>query len=357
VPRTPASDRLPALFLPHEIAVYRGVCSLYMGEASAAIKDFAAAVELAQQALHANFPPGEQGQGSIYSEHEASMGPRTTVSGGRSSMPSSKDHPVSRLPPEVTSQRGLDCFACEAQYNIALCQLVAKQYGNALSTCQHLLDCQEALKDLGPQAICLAWFLIGICNLALGDSSDQLAREAFTQSFANDPRYVDDFLQRHGRRNEPAVGMTQNVMGRGMSPVEPPSRGCPLPPAFRRVGAPYRPVRSRDSVTVHGGGIVASPGAPSSGGGVSQAPGACDAAAEAICCLRPDKSRFSAKLPPLRIQVKDVVIWGRPSAGWPVVRPAGPAPPTGLARLDLLQQQEGLPPIAGGPAVDDGSSL
>lgn len=326
-PRSPVNERLPTLFLPHEIAVYRGLCSLYLGELAAAIQDFAAAVELAQQALLA-------GQSEAMSDAEAPpmwSSCRSREAAGEAAVP--------RLPPEIASQRGLDRFACEAQYNIALCQLMAGQYGPALTTCWRLLDCHDAMKDLGPKASCLAWFLIGICNLATGDMSNEAAREAFTASYADDPRYVDDFLRRHGRRHEPSVGMSRDLMHRGVTPVEPASRGCPLPPVLRRVGAPYRPVRQLGG----GGSSPRPPGAA--------VPGVCDACEEAICCLRPEKSRFSTKLQPLRVQVRDVVVWARPCVGWPAVCPAGPAPPAGLARLDLLHQQDGLQGLSGPTAT------
>lgn len=317
VPASAAADRLPALMLPHEIVLYRGVCSMYIGDAAAAIQDFGTAVELAQQVMFSEQARREEkGKG---------------LPGAQSSP--ADVHRRLRLPPEVASQKGLDCFACEAQYNIALCLLMGHQYRTALDTCQKLLECQEPLKELGAQALCLVWFLIGVCNLALGEVGDKVAREAFTQSYAHDPMYVDDFLRRHGRRHEPAVSM-----GPGVSPVEPPTRGAPVPPisARGRVGAPFRPL---------GGAPTPPPGVRS---GAPAAAGVCDAAPEAVCCLRAaERARLSAKLPPYRLQVRDIVIWVRPSASWPCVRPPRPAPPASLARLDLLQQHETLNSLHG----------
>merc|ERR1712224_163631 len=62
----------------------------------------------------------------------------------------------------------------------------------------------------------------------------------------------------------------------------------------------------------------------------------CDAAAEAVCCLRREKGRLSSRFPPCKLQVKDVVIWGRPSVSWPHVRTPQLVPAASLARLDIL---------------------
>lgn len=316
IPRKLVEDRLPVLFFPHEIAVYRGICSLYLDEPCAAVQDFAAAVELAQQAFLSN-----NGRNVTLATRESDyefMGQSTSnhPSDFFDEAASPCNH---RLPEEIATQKGLDAFACEAQYNIALCQLVSQQHAAALATCNRLMQCQESLRDLGPQALCLCWFLIGVCHLTL-QSGEELAREAFTQSFAKDPRYVDDFLRRHGRRNEGGFHTTPQASGH-LQPVAPPAR-VGAPPLVRRsmYGAPL----------------------------VSTTRPCCDAAPDAICCLRLDKMRLSSRLPPLRVGVRDVVIWGRPSVGLPTVQPAGPAPPAGLARLDLLQSQEPLPSAATG---------
>merc|ERR1719484_144207 len=66
----------------------------------------------------------------------------------------------------------------------------------------------------------------------------------------------------------------------------------------------------------------------------------CDAAAEDVCCLRREKSRLSSRFPPCRLQVKDVVIWSRPSVNWPHVRTPELVPAASLARLDILSHLE-----------------
>merc|ERR1712054_709085 len=130
-------------------------------------------------------------------------------------------------------------------------------------------------------------------------------------SYAHDPVYVDDFLRRHEPTTE---------RGYGGNPTN--------------VGAP-----PRNASTSGGSNTARSQPLRPVGGCPSPPPGArnremCDAAAEAICCLRREKSRLSARFPPCRLQVKDVVIWGRPSVSWPFVRTPQLVPPASLARLD-----------------------
>merc|ERR1711988_1487231 len=200
-------------------------------------------------------------------------------------------------------------------YNITLCHLLAKDYHSALATCERLLDRLDALALIGPSAQCLIWFLVGVCRVALGEGRSDAAREAFMHSYSHDPVYVDDFLRRHEPNKDRGYG------GPGTGSGAAASRGFNInagrPPPLRPVG-----------------------GSPSPPPGRSQSSRDCDAAEEAVCCLRREKSRLSSRFPPCRLQVKDVVIWGRPSVSWPFIRTPELVPAASLARLDILSHQE-----------------
>jgi len=308
-------EGLPPLFLSHELVLFRGVCSLYLGDCAAAAQDFEAALELAQQTaqvLHQSVPftrsPGAS------ADHSASTGSlKGGVEGDRP--------PMAQYPPELTTQAGQDAFECEMLYNITLCHLLAKDHRGALATCERLLGRPDALASIGPSAQCLIWFLVGVCRLALGEGRSDVAREAFMHSYAHDPVYVDDFLRRHEPTSERGYG------GPGASSGAASSRGPGSTSGNNSArGAPFRPI----------GGCPSPP--PGTRWPASR--DICDAAAEAVCCLRREKSRLSSRFPPCRLQVKDVVIWGRPSVTWPFVRTPELVPAASLARLDLLSHQE-----------------
>lgn len=274
-----APEVLPSLFFPHELLLYRGVCSLYLGDLSTAIQDFATSLELLRQLVVAA---------------------------------TSEDTFARRLPPEATSWERLACFECECLSNVALGHLMVRDYHAAAATIERLLINQEALAGLGPSALSFAWFLAGVCQLALGDSSDVRAQESFLRSYSYGPTYVDDFLRRH-----------QDIS----AGTEPPGPR----PGPRRFGGPV-PARSSPShsagnavvccliSSVHRGSSSSAgdeAGFEAQGGGTH--------------------SRLSGLLPPLRLQIRDVVIWGQPCIGWPCVRPPELQTPIALARLDLLQ--------------------
>jgi len=302
------ADGLPPLFLQHELVQYRGACSLYLGDSVAAARDFEAALDLAQQTAQVLQQSGRWG---FNAEHTASTG---SLLGG-----ADVDRAAVQCPPEVTSQAGMDAFECEMLYNITLCHLLAKDHRGALATCERLLDRAEALASIGPSAQCLIWFLVGVCRLALGEGRSDVAREAFMHSYAHDPVYVDDFLRRH----EPGSDRGYGGGGTGTMVV-----------ASRNPGASNGSSSARAPLMRPIGGCPPPPTRTSAASGV------CDAAPEAVCCLRREKSRLSARFPPCRLQVKDVVIWGRPSVSWPFVRTPELVPAASLARLDLLSHQE-----------------
>eukprot|EP00930_Biecheleria_cincta_P032842 TRINITY_DN22760_c0_g1_i1.p1 TRINITY_DN22760_c0_g1~~TRINITY_DN22760_c0_g1_i1.p1 ORF type:complete len:1223 (+),score=266.39 TRINITY_DN22760_c0_g1_i1:158-3826(+) len=353
VPLSNGPDGLPALFLSHELILYRGICSLYLGDVCTAIQDFATALDLVQQ-LAANVQQADW----AYSGSKLQR----------------------MLPPEVASREGLAAFECECLYNIALCHLRdGRDPRAALDAVERLCERQEAVESLGASADSLVWFLAGICHLALGsEANEQHAKEAFGRSYSSDPAYVNDFLRRHSR------SMQDQQQSAGEPSRYPslfrPIGGCPVPVRV--------PLKERE---------------------------ACDAPPEAICCLRKmpgsspatatravletsleedeqtdahlgdegqdgqlggeqhsivgssgtagraeggnasfassigggSRSRqlLSTLLPPLRLTVRDVVIWGRPSVGWPHVCAPEWTPPTILARLDLLRNSL---PVAGG---------
>merc|ERR1712151_364742 len=220
-----------------------------------------------------------------------------------------------RLPREVASQEGLNCFEGEVLYNVALGYLMVKDYRAALSVCEQIRENQAALETLGSQAQCLVWFLVGVCHLALGEANDETARDAFMKSYAYDPIHVDDFLRRHGKRHAPTAGMGSGGVS-SFANIRP------------RVGGPAAAMRQPGGVTP-----------PPSARPPASAREACDATSDAVCCLRRDPGRPSACFPPCKLQVKDVVIWGRPSIGWPFIQPPELTAPTNLARLDLLQHR------------------
>jgi len=308
----PGPDGLPPLFLPHELVLYRGVCSFYMGDHAAASQDFEAALTLARQmaiieAPHLPHDANQQTQAS-----DAACDPHE----GGKGLHSGLEQPRRRAPPEVASRQGMNAFECEMQFNITLCYLLAKDYRGAQASCERLLGHWDALAGLGASAQCLVWFLIGVCRLALGEGNGDVAREAFMHSYAHDPVYVDDFLRRHEPTADRGTGQfsaASNLrvhMGGGRF-GGPPPQGRPVVSNALPHGARVPSVRD-----------------------------ACDAAPEAVCCLRRDRNRLSARFPPCRLQVKDVVIWARPSVGWPFVRTPELAPAANLARLDLLGHHE-----------------
>eukprot|EP00929_Paragymnodinium_shiwhaense_P058248 TRINITY_DN29162_c0_g1_i1.p1 TRINITY_DN29162_c0_g1~~TRINITY_DN29162_c0_g1_i1.p1 ORF type:complete len:1252 (-),score=359.39 TRINITY_DN29162_c0_g1_i1:241-3996(-) len=280
---------MPGVFASHELLLYRGVCSMYSGEPLAASQDFENALQIAQQmhmaAVSAAYFQSEGGQDSSQGGLSAD-GPSARSSAGKMAL--------ARQAPEIASQMGLLCFECEILYNVVLCHLLAKDYRAANGMCEKLLQHTQPLAALGPRAQCLAWFLLGICRLSLGDARSEAVREAFMHSFAYDPIYVDDFLRRH----EPH--------GDADYPVRNVTAGLPQ----RRVGAPPPVARNGNANPVR-------PAPPCE---------ACDAAPEAVACLRWDKGALGAQLPPRRIQVRDVVIWCRASAAWPYVQPPALSP-------------------------------
>jgi len=360
LPLSNGPDSLPVVFLPHELVMYRGVCSLYLGDLSTAIQDFASALELARQLATA--------------AEEAQWDPRKPPVG---------------LPPEVSSRQGLASFECECLYNVALCHLRARDYRAALASVERLLDRPEDLDSFGESAQGLIWFLAGMCNLAL-DSEDlpceHLAREAFTRSYSFDSSYVDDFLRRHGQAQIQAEKQTAAAY-RLLRPIG----SCPVPPPrapLREVcdaapeavcclraclhkprGIPVEP----ESAAVDGEGDVEETKGVDNGAcdgdGIDQAMEGdqLDEAVRTSCSGQEAGSSqgalgvwssgvgsgggrrrtLASLLPPLRLQVRDVVIWCRPSVGWPHVPAPEWKPPTSLARLDLLQQPDPMPTAGG----------
>jgi len=303
-PFTSGQDGLPQLFLSHELVLYRGVCSLYLGNSVEAAQDFEAALELAQQTYQVlQQEYNRRCRGSQNLSAELASASNGSALGG---IDVDRTAEFKQFPPEVTTQAGIEAFECEMLYNITLCHLLAKDHRGALDTCEKLLERPDALAAIGPSAQCLIWFLVGVCRLAMGEGKSDVARAAFMHSYAHDPVYVDDFLRRH----EPSSDRGYGGIGAGAQ-------------VAARNG-PFRPI----------GGPVLAPGNRAAGREH------CDAAPEAVCCLRREKSRLSSKFPPCRLQVKDVVIWGRPSVDWPFVRTPELVPPASLARLDLLGHQE-----------------
>ena len=98
-----------------------------------------------------------------------------------------------QLMPVVALRGGLARFECEILYNILLCHIGKRNYRDASAVADKLLLCGPGLAALGPNAEALAWFLLGVCSLAVGDAQSDAAREAFLESYASDPAYVDDF--------------------------------------------------------------------------------------------------------------------------------------------------------------------
>jgi len=310
-------EQLPVLFLPHEFLLYRGVCSLYLGETAAAIQDLETAAELARR-LAASSADGLEQKENAADEPSSDRGPQAGTKGGAAA--TAENLRRRHLPPEP----GLEIFECEVLYNVAVCHLTAREYHSALVTCEQLLQRSRALQALATRTECLVWFLIGVCHLANGECRDELAREAFMRSYAHDPVYVDDFLRRHGRRHEP--------VGKGNS--LPPSASRALLPPRSRVGGPAAAMRPL-------GGCQLRPAwmhVPSTSREV------CDAVPEAVCCLRHEPLMLSNSLPPCRLQVRDVVVWGKPSLAWPFIRPPDLVMPSSLARLDLLQHCDAAAP-------------
>jgi len=332
-----ACERLPPLFLPHEFMVYRGMCSLYLGDAADAIQDFQTSLQLAQKSV-ANQASmltkevakslGSRGCEQRLKERrspkrhaEKSMpckSPRTRRTGQETPGQSNSKRSTATqewqqyLPPEVASQEGFSVFECEVLYNVALCHLVANDHRAALLVCERLLEKEGILETLGPRSQCLVWFLIGICHMATSDMHNEQARHAFMQSYSFDPTYVDDFLRRHKKKKEAPTSLQAEAAahaktGRVGGPAAAlrPLGGCPSRPAL--VHVPQR-----------------------------QAQETCNASQEAICCLRQDPVLLSARLPPCRLQILGAVFWGRPTVRGPFIRPPSLATPTSFTRLDLL---------------------
>eukprot|EP00928_Gymnodinium_smaydae_P044689 TRINITY_DN2980_c0_g2_i1.p1 TRINITY_DN2980_c0_g2~~TRINITY_DN2980_c0_g2_i1.p1 ORF type:complete len:1207 (+),score=285.99 TRINITY_DN2980_c0_g2_i1:34-3654(+) len=275
---------LRAVFLPYELVLYRGVCALYTGDAAAAMQDFEAAAALARR------------------QEEESR---------RASGPSSPR--AARRGPEVNTREGLECFECEMLYNMVICHLVQKEYRAAIQVCERMLAMDAALSRFGSRAQCLVWFLIGLCHLARGEATDDAVREAFMSSYSYDRVYVDDFLRRHERRGN------EGAQSRGL---------C-------RVGGPSAALRPP-------GGPPPLSGRPGNRLEVASDFGATPPDA-AVACLRRERGAFGARLPPRRVQVKDVVIFCRASAAWPYLSPpeaSEPAAPACLARMELPEHDE-----------------
>lgn len=263
-------DGLPAIFLPHELMVYRGACSLYLGDSSTAIQDFTAARDLARHF----FTEVEESEGQIQ---------------------------------EMTLE-GLLCFECDCTFNLALCQLRSRDYAAALANLEKLCDRLEELQALN-SAHGLVWFLCGICHLALDSATEQFAKEAFARSYSYDTAYVDDFLQRNGSQM---------------------SREDERPAKPRPLGGP--PSCKEDEK---------------------------EDVPAVVCCLQlwgsdpkdspPDSVSVTSSqgrrlngLAPIRLKVRDVVVWGRPTMAWPTIPAVRWKPRTSLARLDFLQQRDPL---------------
>lgn len=272
----PMQDGLPVIFLPHELMVYRGACSLYLGDATTAIQDFTVALDLGRH---------------FFEEGDASK--------------------------ETTSGEGLAYFECDCTFNLALCQLRSKSYAAALANLEKLCERMEEMDIAVASAMGLVWFLCGICHLSLDSGTEQFAKEAFSRSYSYDTAYVDDFLHRNGSQ------MSQEE--------ERPEKPRPLG------GPPARDEGKEDLPTV--------------------------------CCLQlsSDKDSQDAEntpvsrsarrflnTAPLRIKVRDVVIWGRPSISWPWIPAVRWKPRTSLARLDFLQQRDVTLAMApGNPASEN----
>lgn len=268
-PVLPVAESLPSQFAAHELVLYRAVCSLYLGDASTAVQDFAASLELRRQA-----------------DVQDTQHNRT----------------------EEVASASDELFQCQCSYNMVLCYLSAGDCQAALASCERLLQHSEVLDSMGPEAQGAALFLAGTCHLALGN--DELSKDFFLSSYHCHPKLVDDFLSRHEKMKErpQKVKLEQRRVG-----------GCVLPVRLSK-----------------------------------------DAPPEVVCCLpplsagaerqeadgQPPTSDFSGLLSPLRLQVKDVVVWARPSVGWPHIRAPQLSPPTTLARLDLLKQLDGLPGVS-----------
>lgn len=301
---TLSNDILPVLFQQHELILYRGICSMYLGDVTAAILDFEASFELARQlyAEVASKPPDANTHPVDPGKSDGSVGD------------SGFGRPQRQC--QVATREGLVQFECEMLYNVALCHLIAHDYRAASMACERLLEHSTALASVGPNAQCLAWFLLGVCRLAMGEARSESVREAFMHSYAHDPVYVDDFLRRHEPR-EPHSDTNGSGGGGGGERAG----------ALRRIGGPSR---------VGGPTPVRAP-PPAAG---------CDAAPEAVCCLRRDRGALGARLPPRKVQVKDVVIWCRASAAWPFVQSPELAPKpssSGLPFCNALSRPDFLP--------------
>ncbi|CAK9034801.1 unnamed protein product [Durusdinium trenchii] len=274
-----SSDGLPVIFLPHELMVYRGACSLYLGD-STAVQDFTAALDLAR--------------------HFASE--------------ATWERQASEPCPETASSEGLSCFECECMFNLALCQLRSKDFAAALANFEKLCDRLEELQVAGDSAHGLAWFLYGICHLAL-DSSEHFAKDAFARSYSYDTAYVDDFLRRNGSR------MSQISQEQPVEKLRP-IGGCP-------------PVGKEDEGKEDGGPAVV---CCLQFSGPEQ-----DSDQDAGTSLRSSTRRRLLSSAPIRFKVRDVVIWGRPSISWPATPAPRWKPPTSLARWDFCSAEARSP--------------
>jgi len=379
IPSISGADGLPVLFLPHELMMYRGMCSLYLGDLSTAMQDFATSLELVRQLATA---AGDE------VDWEA--------------------RPQRWLPPEAVSQQGLASFECECIYNIALCHLRGRDFRTALVYVERLIHRQEDLALFGPSALSLAFFLSGICHLAMdstgeGSHSEHFAKESFSRSYSYDAAYVDDFLRRHAQNRQEEQPADPPVPARAakLRPIG----GCPVPAraplkekdacdaapeavcCLRKLQPPsVAAVFSQDEGGLHGpadgkdlgslsqdlpkegeepeaeqslggkdkdkaadeqGQYVEGPSAAASHKGQVGSTSGASVGHGSAGSSDGVRRLLSSLLPPLRIHVRDVVLWGRPSVSWPHVRAPEWTPPTSLARLDLLQQRDAMP-VSGG---------
>eukprot|EP00928_Gymnodinium_smaydae_P011314 TRINITY_DN14190_c0_g1_i1.p1 TRINITY_DN14190_c0_g1~~TRINITY_DN14190_c0_g1_i1.p1 ORF type:complete len:1233 (-),score=240.66 TRINITY_DN14190_c0_g1_i1:38-3736(-) len=249
------------LYSHFELLQYRGLCRLYCGEYAHAAQDFAASLASALALRESEDRRCEEVTNASAASHSSCAAPRRPCA------------------PEGASWEGFERYECLMHCNIAICRFMAGDREGAQETCAHLLESgASALAAMGPGAQGLAWFLLGVVRLALaqgdGESTED-AREAFKHSYAFDPACVDGFLARH----EPSVAS-------GSTP-----RMTPSPPPGRASAAGRRP-------------------APLAALGGKE---------PYVACLHRGQGAFGARLPTLRVQVKDVTVAIRPSGTWPFV--------------------------------------
>eukprot|EP00811_Abedinium_folium_P030193 NODE_4817_length_1843_cov_2.393939.p1 GENE.NODE_4817_length_1843_cov_2.393939~~NODE_4817_length_1843_cov_2.393939.p1 ORF type:complete len:469 (-),score=103.60 NODE_4817_length_1843_cov_2.393939:199-1605(-) len=326
------AEGLPPLFKASELLFYRGLCSIYLGDGDAGLQDTEAALELSKQSCqnfaHEGFiasrdssasarREGDEGDDSGIADDEsapsaslvspapfgtaAAAPPEGSTSTSTITPPAqavaagTADACPQEAPPSSPLESMLECGAL---YNAVLCLLLAHEYQGALLALDRFLTMNSAVLQASARG--LAWFLAGICRLALDGGDAALgAREAFARSYTYVPHYVDDFLRRMG----PAAAPLRPVGG-----CAPPPRGSVLP--------------RRNAAHV------------------------CDTPADGICCLQVQGPHLGSRLPPFRIEAGDVVIWARPSAPWPAFAAPGLALRAGLARLTLPVHDElGVEPL------------